>query len=348
VEKIERIQVDEEDASAIRFRFPEPPPTGRLVLEAKGISKSFDDKEVLNNVDFSLERGEKVAFVGRNGEGKTTFTKILTKYIDFNGTLNFGNNVKIGYFSQMETLNLNEDLTVFETIDRTATGEIRTKIRSLLGAFLFSGDSISKKVKVLSGGEKARLAIVRLLLQPINLLILDEPTSHFDIISKDVLKSALLDFKGSLIIVSHDREFLHNLTDKIYIFKNKNIEHFAGDIYDYISLLNSEQETSKVQKSYENFPNLEKEQADKIKREEKKVKQRNVNRIRKDIEKCENKIEVIESKIKEFDELFLSQDFYNDEEKVKNTKIEYKELQSQLDLKMNEWTALNESLEDIA
>ena len=348
VEKIERIQVDEEDASAIRFRFPEPPPTGRLVLEAKGISKSFDDKEVLKNVDFALERGEKVAFVGRNGEGKTTFTKIFTKYIDFNGTLNCGKNVKMGYFSQMETLNLNEDLTVFETIDRTATGEIRTKIRSLLGAFLFSGDSISKKVKVLSGGEKARLAIVRLLLQPINLLILDEPTSHFDIISKDVLKSALLDFKGSLIIVSHDREFLHNLTDKIYIFKNKNIEHFAGDIYDYISLLNSEQETSKVQKSYENFPNLEKEQADKIKREEKKVKQRNVNRIRKDIEKCENKIEVIESKIKEFDELFLSQDFYNDEEKVKNTKIEYKELQSQLDLKMNEWTALNESLEDIA
>lgn len=348
VEKIERIQVDEEDASAIRFRFPEPPPTGRLVLEAKGISKSFDDKEVLNNVGFALERGEKVAFVGRNGEGKTTFTKILTKHLDFNGTLNFGNNVKIGYFSQMETLNLNEDLTVFETIDRTATGEIRTKIRSLLGAFLFSGDSISKKVKVLSGGEKARLAIVRLLLQPINLLILDEPTSHFDIISKDVLKNALLDFKGSLIIVSHDREFLHNLTDKIYIFKNKNIEHFAGDIYDYVSLLNSEQDTSKVQKSYENFPNLEKEQADKIKREEKKIKQRNVNRIRKDIEKCENKIELIESKIKEFDELFLSQDFYNDEEKVKNTKIEYKELQSQLHSKMNEWTALNESLEDIS
>ncbi len=347
VEKIERIQVDDEDTSSIRFRFPEPPPTGKVVMEARRVSKNFDEKTVLKNVDFDLERGEKVAFVGKNGEGKTTFTKIITGNLDYSGIINFGNNVKIGYFSQMETSNLNQNLTVLETIDNIASGDIRTQIRSLLGAFLFSGDSVYKKVKVLSGGEKARLAIACLLLQPINLLILDEPTNHFDIISKDVLKNALLDFKGSLIIVSHDREFLHNLTDKIYIFKNQNIQHFAGDIFEYIEILNSQQETNNNQNRSKNDYYIENEQSDKIRREEKKNKQRDINKIKKEISKCENEIEKLESKLKEFDEMFLNQEFYNNSEIVKKTKIEYGEYREKLDLKMNEWTELQENLESI-
>jgi len=186
-----------------------------------------------------------------------------------------------------------------------------------------------------------------LLLQPINLLILDEPTNHFDIISKDVLKNALLDFKGSLIIVSHDREFLHNLTDKIYIFKNQNIQHFAGDIYDYIEILNSQQAAESGTNRNKNDNYIENEQSDKIKREEKKNKQRDVNKIKKEISKCENEIEKLESKIKEFDEMFLNQEFYNNPEIVKKTKIEYDDCREKLELKMNEWTELQENLESI-
>jgi ATP-binding cassette subfamily F protein 3 len=230
IEKMDIIEVEEEDLSKMRFSFPEPPRSSRLIFETKNLCKSYDDKRVLNNVNFEIERGEKVCFVGKNGEGKSTLSKILAGILEYDGILESGTNLSIGYFSQHQAESLDNESSVFETIDRVAQGEMRKKIRSMLGAFLFSGNSVDKKVRVLSGGEKARLSICKMLFQPINVLILDEPTNHFDMTSKDVLKNALIDFKGTMIIVSHDRDFLQDLTSKTIEFKKGLIKEYIGDI----------------------------------------------------------------------------------------------------------------------
>jgi ATP-binding cassette subfamily F protein 3 len=241
LDKIERIEVEVEDVSALKFKFPEPPRSSRLIVEARELTKSYDGKKiVLDKIDFAVERGEKIAFVGKNGEGKTTLAKIFAKTEGYDGILNYGGNVEITYFTQHQAEMLTGDMTVLDTIDKAAIGNIRTKIRSLLGAFLFSGDSVFKKVKVLSGGEKARLALCKLLLTPANLIILDEPTNHLDMISKDVLKQALSDFTGALIIVSHDRDFLAGLTEKTIEFKNRKIREYSGDINYYLEKNNLE------------------------------------------------------------------------------------------------------------
>ena len=206
LDKIDRIELEEQDNAALRIKFPPAPRSGRLVVEAKNISKNYGDLLVLDDIDLTVELGEKVAFVGRNGEGKTTLVKILLEQIEHQGTIKIGHNVKVGYFAQNQAQLLNEELTVFETIDEIATGEVRTKIRNILGAFLFSGEDADKKVRVLSGGEKSRLAMIRLMLEPVNLLILDEPTNHLDMQSKDILKDALAQFSGTVIVVSHDRD----------------------------------------------------------------------------------------------------------------------------------------------
>ena len=232
--KLERLDVDFEDNSAIHFRFPPAPRSGNVVFESVNLSKKYDKHVVLNNLDFKIERGEKVAFVGRNGEGKTTFARIIVGDLDYEGEIIYGGNVKIGYYAQNQSDLIDENLTVFQTIDNIAVGEIRTKIRNILGSFLFSGDDIDKKVKVLSGGERSRLALAKLLLEPVNLLILDEPTNHLDIRSKDILKQALIKYDGTLIIVSHDRDFLDGLTNKIFEFKNTKIKEHLGGIYEFL------------------------------------------------------------------------------------------------------------------
>jgi ATP-binding cassette, subfamily F, member 3 len=234
LEKMDLIEVEEEDLSKMRFSFAEPPRSSRLIFETKGLSKKYDRKFVLNNIDFAIERGEKVCFVGKNGEGKSTLSKILAGILDYEGTLETGTNLNIGYFSQHQAESLDPDATVFETIDRVAQGEMRKRIRSMLGAFLFSGNSVDKKVRVLSGGEKSRLSICKMLFQPLNVLILDEPTNHFDMLSKDVLKNALMDFKGSMIVVSHDRDFLQGLTTKTIEFRKGKIKEFMGDINEFL------------------------------------------------------------------------------------------------------------------
>lgn len=234
IEKMDIIEVEEEDTSKMRFTFPEPPRASRLIFDAKGLSKKYDEKLILNNIDFALERGEKVCFVGKNGEGKSTLSKVLAGILDFDGELTLGTNLSLGYYAQHQAELLDSDATVFDIIDRAATGEMRKKIRSLLGAFLFSGSAVDKKVRVLSGGEKSRLSICKMLLQPSNILILDEPTNHFDMISKDVLKNALLDYKGALIIVSHDRDFLQGLTTKTVEFKKGKIKEYLGDINEFL------------------------------------------------------------------------------------------------------------------
>jgi ATP-binding cassette subfamily F protein 3 len=223
LEKMDRVEVDEMDFSKIHFRFPPAPHSGKIVYEANQLSKSYDNHQVLNELEFVIEKGESIAFVGRNGEGKSTLSKIIVNDLDYTGEGKLGHKVEIGYFAQNQAELLDQEKTVFATIDDVATGDLRTKVKNILGSFLFSGDDLEKKVKVLSGGEKSRLAIAQMLLKPVNLLVMDEPTNHLDMQSKDVLKSALLQFDGTLLIVSHDRDFLQGLTNKVFEFRNKKI-----------------------------------------------------------------------------------------------------------------------------
>ena len=229
LEKLELIEVDEEDTSALRLKFPPSPRSGTYPVNVEGVGKSYDDHVVFQNASFMIERGEKIAFVGRNGEGKSTLVKCIMGEIPFDGQLTLGHNVQVAYFAQNQASLLDENLTVFQTIDDIAKGDVRLKIRDMLGAFMFGGEESTKKVKVLSGGERTRLAILKLLLEPVNLLILDEPTNHLDLKTKDILKQALKDYDGTLILVSHDRDFLDGLVTKVYEFGNKRVrEHLCG------------------------------------------------------------------------------------------------------------------------
>ena len=247
LEKLELVEVDEEDTSALRLKFPPSPRSGSYPVIMEGVGKAYGDHVVFRNATLTVERGDKVAFVGRNGEGKSTLVKCIMGELEHEGTLTLGHNVRIGYFAQNQASLLDENLTVFQTIDDVAKGEIRNKIRDLLGAFMFGGEESTKKVKVLSGGERTRLAMIKLLLEPVNLLILDEPTNHLDMKTKDILKQALMDFDGTLIVVSHDRDFLDGLVTKVYEFGHQRVrEHLCG-IYEFL-------ETKKM----ENLQELEK------------------------------------------------------------------------------------------
>ena len=229
LEKIQLVEVDEIDTSALKLKFPPAPRSGQYPIVVNELTKNYDAHVVFNNANLVIERGQKVAFVGKNGEGKSTMIKAIMAEIDFEGKLEIGHNVKIGYFAQNQAALLDENLTVFDTIDQIAVGDVRTKIKNLLGAFMFGGDDITKKVKVLSGGEKTRLAMIKLLLEPVNVLILDEPTNHLDMKTKDIIKDALKDFDGTLILVSHDRDFLQGLAEKVFEFGNKRVkEHFEN------------------------------------------------------------------------------------------------------------------------
>jgi ATP-binding cassette subfamily F protein 3 len=236
LEKLEILEVDEEDTSALRLKFPPAPRSGNYPLTVEGLSKSYGEHLVFSDASLTIKRGEKVAFVGKNGEGKSTLIKAIMGEIDYEGKLSLGHNAMIGYFAQNQASLLDENITVFQTIDEVAVGDIRTKVKDLLGAFMFSGDDINKKVKVLSGGEKTRLAMVKLLLEPVNLLILDEPTNHLDMRTKDILKSALKDFDGTVILVSHDRDFLDGLAEKVYEFGNKQIKEHLYTINEFLQI----------------------------------------------------------------------------------------------------------------
>ena len=234
LEKLELIEVDEEDTSALKLRFPPSPRSGNYPVIAENVGKSYGNHTIFKNVSFTIERGDKVAFVGRNGEGKSTLVKCIMNEIEHEGILTLGHNVQIGYFAQNQASLLDEKLTVFQTIDNVAKGDIRTKIRDILGAFMFGGENSTKKVKVLSGGERSRLAMIKLLLEPVNLLILDEPTNHLDLKTKDILKMALQDFDGTLIVVSHDRDFLDSLVTKVYEFGNQKVTEHLHGIYEFL------------------------------------------------------------------------------------------------------------------
>lgn len=241
LEKLELVEIDEEDTSALRLKFPPSPRSGQYPVMMDGVGKAFDEKRIFSNVGLTIERGDKVAFVGRNGEGKSTLVKCIMGQLEHEGTLTLGHNVQIGYFAQNQASLLDENLTVYQTIDDVAKGEIRNKIRDLLGAFMFGGEASTKKVKVLSGGERTRLALMKLLLEPVNFLILDEPTNHLDLKTKDILKQALQDFDGTLICVSHDRDFLDGLVTKVYEFGHGRVrEHLCG-IYEFLETKKAEE-----------------------------------------------------------------------------------------------------------
>jgi ATP-binding cassette subfamily F protein 3 len=297
LDKMEEIEIEDFDRSAIFFRFPPAPRAGKVVLEGISLSKRYGVHEVLNNIDFAIINGDRVAFVGKNGEGKTTLSKIIVRELDFTGTLKYGHNVQIGYFAQNQGDYLDPEKTVFETIDDVAVGDMRKQVRSLLGSFLFSGDTIDKKVKVLSGGEKSRLSLARLLLTPSNLLVLDEPTNHLDMQSKDILKNALLQYDGTLCVVSHDRDFLQGLTNKVYEFREKKIREHLGDIYDFLEyrrLKNlNELESARRSRDEQGFAVSE----NKMNYERKKQAERDIRKMNNLIASAENRIAQLEEKI---------------------------------------------------
>lgn len=353
LDKIDRIELEEEDLSSIRFRFPPAPRSGSVVVETEHLVKSYGEKVILNGLDFGLERGDRVAFVGKNGEGKTTFSKILVGLEQFqSGELKLGHNVRIGYYAQHQAESLDGNATVFEIIDHAATGEMRTRIRSLLGAFLFSGDAVFKKVKVLSGGEKSRLALAKLLLEPINFLVLDEPTNHLDMRAKDVLKQSLMDYDGAMIVVSHDRDFLQGLTNKVVEFKDGKIKEYSGDVYDFLKerQMDSLRELEIKRDARNNPPKVEVKpvvKSNEYDREDQKRKDKEKRAIEKQIIDAESAISRIEASIAEFEKKMSATDFYSNQKESASVTQQYQAKRSELDKAMAVWTNLLEQLENL-
>lgn len=344
LDKIERIEVDEEDNSAIKLRFPPAPRSGTVVVEARSLSKSFGTHHVLNKVSLVITRGEKVAFVGRNGEGKTTFSRVIIGELGFEGSLKIGHNVRIGYFAQNQDELLDENLTVLETIDNVAKGDIRTKIRDMLGAFLFGGEDVDKKVKVLSGGERSRLALVKLLLEPFNLLVLDEPTNHLDMRSKDILKQALLSYDGTLIVVSHDRDFLDGLVAKVFEFRHNKIKEHLGGIYDFLrnKKIANLKEIERKDRAL-SATGKEDASSSKMKYLEKKEYDRNLRKLRKRLEDSEKRIGEMEDELSEIDRKLMN----NPDPAFSETLYKrYEELKGDLDSEMNNWTDYSHEVEE--
>ncbi len=298
LEKIDRIELDEIDQASMSFRFAPAPHSGNQVLEIKQLGKSYGAHTVLKDIHLLLRRGEKIAFVGRNGEGKSTLSKIIVGILDHTGECKTGHLVKVGYYAQNQDELLNEDKTVLEVIDDAAVGEIRKKIRDLLGSFLFSGEAVDKKVKVLSGGERSRLAMARMLLEPANLLVLDEPTNHLDMISKDLLKQALLQYDGTLIIVSHDRYFLDGLVDKVYEFRNAGIREYLGGIQEFMQKKRiAQMQELDRKKSSSNDGSPKKESEQKANYQQRKEIEKELRKVRNKLEECEVLIEKLESEL---------------------------------------------------
>ncbi|MBO4268446.1 MAG: ATP-binding cassette domain-containing protein [Bacteroidaceae bacterium] len=304
LEKIVPIEIDEVDNKTMRLKFPPAVRSGNYPVICEGVAKSYGDHTVFSGVDLTIKRGEKVAFVGRNGEGKTTLVKCIMGEIPFDGTLTIGHNIQIGYYAQNQAQLLDEEITVHDTIDNVATGPVRTRINDILGAFMFGGEAGQKKVKVLSGGERSRLAMIRLLLTPNNLLILDEPTNHLDMASKDVLKEAIMAFDGTVIVVSHDREFLDGLVSKVYEFSDGHVREHLGGIYDFLQKknLDSLADIGRMKGAPVMQAQQDKASAGKEDYEAKKEQERRKRRVQKRIDDCEKEVERISKEIKELEE----------------------------------------------
>jgi len=347
LDKIEVIEVDGEDNAAIRFNFPPAPRAGKVVIEAHRLKKQYAEKVIFSDVDYMIEREDRVAFVGKNGEGKSTMIKLIVGEEPFDGTLKIGHNVNIGYYAQNQAETLDGEATVFETIDEVAVGDVRKNVRSLLGSFLFSGDDVDKKVKVLSGGEKGRLAMCKLLLKPYALLVLDEPTNHLDMKSKEVLKNALMKYDGTLVVVSHDRDFLQGLTTKVFEFRGGNIKPHIGDVNEYLA-------TRKI----ESFKELEQKgkvakpvtpaaapSANKVNQEELRQKEKEVKALQLEITKSEKEISRLEAEIKKVDDLLLDPELYTETVNDQELFPRYEAMKKGLEKEMEKWERLQGQME---
>ncbi|MBQ6237191.1 MAG: ABC-F family ATP-binding cassette domain-containing protein [Bacteroidales bacterium] len=347
LERMEEISVDEVSTESIHFQFPPAPHSGKIVLEAQHLGKAYGDNQVFDGVDFLITKGSKLAFVGRNGEGKSTMAKIIVgELTDYSGTFKLGHQVQIGYYAQNQAAMLDGEKTVFQTIDDAAVGDIRPKIRNILGSFLFDNDDIDKKVKVLSGGEKARLALAKLLLTPCNLLVLDEPTNHLDMDSKDILKNALLQYTGTLIVVSHDRDFLQGLTDSMFEFRDGGVHEFKGDIFEFLEYCKMEhlKDLDKERKAESEKRKTESEKQGKIDYLQSKERERELRKLRGNVEKIEQEIAQLEENIAAKEQLLASgsdaiaadANFY----------AEYQSLKDKLEQRMSEWEEATIALEE--
>jgi len=346
LEKLERLEVDMEDNSRLSLKFPPAPRSGSIPVEIEHLSKAYGNNIILDNIGMIINRGEKVAFVGKNGEGKSTLVKCIMSEIEYSGILKLGHNIKIGYFAQNQASLLDESRTVFETIDYVAVGDIRTKIRDILGAFMFGGEASDKKVKVLSGGERSRLAMIRLLLEPVNLLILDEPTNHLDMRSKDVLKEAIKAFDGTVIVVSHDREFLDGLVTKVYEFGNKKVREHLGGIYEFLQYkkmdsLRDLEISNSLKASVENKDKSVSE--NKLSYEARKEFSRKIKKAERAVEEAEKIVSGIETELAEMDKQLQLPEKASDNDYI----LLYQKKQRELEQKMYEWELLSEELEEL-
>jgi ATP-binding cassette, subfamily F, member 3 len=348
LDKMDLIEVEQDDTASMYFKFPPAPHSGKVTLKVSKASKNYDDLQVLKDVSLMLERGDKIAFVGKNGEGKTTLSKMIVNVIDYDGEIEYGYQVKVGYYAQNQSELLDENKSIFEVVEDAADEHSRPRVRDMLGSFLFSGDTVQKKVKVLSGGERARVALCKLLLEPVNLLIMDEPTNHLDMVSKDILKRALKNYDGTLIIVSHDRDFLEDLTEKVYEFKDKNIKEYIGDINNFLG-------EKKVQ-DFTQFE-LENKQKSKVKKSDDSDSKQTFNerkQLDKDIRKVTNKVgqlekavERLEKELKELDQELAKPERYKELSSQKGFFESYQDKQNELSQKMMTWEESTELLEEL-
>ena len=347
LEKVERIEVDEVDTAMLNLKFPPAPRSGSYPVIMENVAKSYGDHLVFKDVTLTISRGDKVAFVGKNGEGKSTLVKCIMGQIDYEGKLQIGHNVKIGYFAQNQAQLLDDNLTVFDTIDRVAVGDIRTKIRDILGAFMFGGEASDKKVKVLSGGERSRLAMIRLLLEPVNLLILDEPTNHLDMRSKDVLKDALRDFDGTVIVVSHDREFLDGLVDKVYEFGGGRVVEHLGGIYDFLEKKKMDSLRELERAAQPALAVTEEETAptqSKMSYEARKEQSRAIKKAEKAVSDAESRITALEGEIAALEARLATPEGAADVSLYEEYSAKKKELSDTMD----SWAALSLNLEELS
>lgn len=337
LEKIDVIEVEQDDTSAMHFKFQPAPHSGKITLKISNLEKKYGDIEVLEDVNLILERSDKIAFVGKNGEGKSTLAKAIVKAIDYNGNIELGHQVKIGYYAQNQSDLLDEDKTIIQIIEDAANEQSRPRVRDILGSFLFSGDSVQKKVKVLSGGERARVALCKLLLEPVNLLIMDEPTNHLDMVSKDILKNALKMFDGTLIIVSHDRDFLQGLSQKVYEFKNKNLKEYLGDINDF---LNAKKVIDFKQFELKNNSKVNKQKIDspqKLSYNEKKDLEKKIRKISNKVNKLEKEVYDLEEQLKTLDLQLADSTKFKELSSQEGFFENYKKKQVELNHIMTEW-----------
>ena len=344
LEKLDRIEVEEEDLATLNIKFPPAPRSGQIVAEIKEVGKAFGEKRIFSDATFTIERGQKIALVGRNGEGKTTMARMIIGELEATeGTIKIGANVNIGYYAQNQDDLMDGEFTVFDTLDRVAVGDIRTRLRDILGAFLFRGEDIDKKVKVLSGGERSRLAMARLMLEPYNLLVLDEPTNHMDMRSKDILKRAIQKYDGTVIVVSHDRDFLDGMVDRIYEFRDGGVKEYLGGIYYFLEKrkVESLQDIERKDTPATSAASTTKEASSgKLSYEQRKEQEKLLRKLRKAVETIEAQLAEIESKIADYDQKFATATEYNEADYAA-----YNELKAEYDHQMHEWEKASYELE---